>query len=158
MLYLRMKGIYERFAPHEIVTGRRLNLNHLKSPYGEYIEASMDDDVTNDMKGITHLCISLGHSRNWHGSKMCFDLDTGKLVLIRTITRLPTPERAIRIMNNYGKSQKNAGCNNKLELWDCMKNKYNWENEDLDVSDGNVEVAPLNKYPHIPAEIPGVLM
>ena len=35
----------DRFAPHEIVTGRRLNLNHVKAPSGEYIEASVDADV-----------------------------------------------------------------------------------------------------------------
>ena len=39
-----------------------------------------------------------------------------------------------------------------------MKHKYYWENEDLDVSNDNVEVKPVNVYPHIPAEIPGVLM
>ena len=54
--------------------------------------------------------------------------------------------------------QNNAGFKNKLELWDRTKNKYDWENEDLDVSDGKVEVEPVNAYPHIPAEIPGVLM
>ena len=59
------KGISNRFAPREIVTGRCLNLDHLKAPFGEYIEASVDADVTNDMKGRTHACISLGPSGNW---------------------------------------------------------------------------------------------
>ena len=59
--------ISDRFAPHEIVTGRRLNLDHLKAPFGEYIEASVDADVTNDIKGRTHACISLEPSRNWQG-------------------------------------------------------------------------------------------
>ena len=48
------KGISERFAPREIVTGKRLNLNHLKAPFGEYIEARLDSDVINVMKGRTH--------------------------------------------------------------------------------------------------------
>ena len=39
-----------------------------------------------------------------------------------------------------------------------MKNKYDWENEELDLSDGKVEVKPVNAYPHIPAEIPGAIM
>ena len=62
------EGISEQFAPHEIVTGKCLNLNHLKSPFGKYIEASVYADVTNEMKGITHPCISLGPSGNWQGS------------------------------------------------------------------------------------------
>ena len=59
------KGIYEQFAPREIVTGKRLNLNHLKAPFGEYIEARVDADVTNETKGKTYPCISLGPSGNW---------------------------------------------------------------------------------------------
>ena len=52
---------------------------------------------------------------------MCFDLETGKVVLRRTITRFPMPERVIKIINYWGKSQKNAGFKNKLEFWDIMK-------------------------------------
>ena len=89
---------------------------------------------------------------------MCFDLETGKVVLRRTITILPMPDPVISSINDWGKSQKNAGFKNKLELWDRMKNKYDWENEDLDVSDGKFEVEAVNTYPHIYAEIPGVLM
>ena len=37
-----------------------------------------------------------------------------------------------------------------------MKDKYYWDNRDLYVSDGKVEVAPVDAYPHIPAEISGV--
>ena len=59
------KVISDRFSPREIVTGRRLNLDHLKSPFGEYLEASVDADVTNDIKGQTHPCIYLCPSVNW---------------------------------------------------------------------------------------------
>ena len=48
------KGISDRFALREIVTGRRLNFKHLQAAFGEYIEASVDSEVTNDMKGRTH--------------------------------------------------------------------------------------------------------
>ena len=54
---------------------------HLQATFGEYIEASVDADVTNDMKGCTHACISLGPSGNWQGSQVCFDLETGRVVL-----------------------------------------------------------------------------
>ena len=68
------KGISERFAPREIVTGKRLKFKYLKAPFGEYIEANVDADVTDDMKGRTHPCISFGPSGNWQGSQICFDL------------------------------------------------------------------------------------
>ena len=58
------KGISDRFSPREIVTGRRLNLNHLKALFGEYLEASVDADAMNDIKGQTHPCVSLDPSVN----------------------------------------------------------------------------------------------
>ena len=67
------KVISERFAPHEIVTGKRLNLNHLKAPFGEYTEASVDAHVINDMKGRTHRCISLWPSGNCQDSQICLN-------------------------------------------------------------------------------------
>ena len=39
-----------------------------------------------------------------------------------------------------------------------MENIYNWNNEDLDVSNCKFEVKLVNAYPHISAEIPGVIM
>ena len=78
------KGISDRFAPREIVTGWRLNLKYIKAEFGE-----TDKIVTNDMKGRTHGCISLGPSENWQGSQVCFDLETGRVVLRRNIKVLP---------------------------------------------------------------------
>ena len=68
------KGISNRFAPCDIVTGRRLNFKHLQAAFGEYIEASVDAEVTDEMKGRTHSCISIGPSGNFQGSQVCFDL------------------------------------------------------------------------------------
>ena len=120
------KGISDRFAPREIVTRKRLNLKHLKASFGEYIEASVDADVTNDMKGRTHPCISLGPSGNWQGSQVCFDLETGKVVSRRTITSLPMPASVIKVINDWGQSQKNADFRNKLEFWNRLQQKYDW--------------------------------
>ena len=152
------KGISTRFAPREIVTGRRLNFKHLKAGFGDYIEATTDKEVTNDMKGRTHACISLGPSGNWQGSQVCFDLETGKVVLRRVIKTLPMPESVIRVINAWGKSQKNADFKDKFEFWDRMQRKYDWENADLDIGDGKLESEHVSKFTDIPAEIPGVRM
>ena len=115
------KGISERFAPRELFTGQRLNLNHLKAPFGGYIEASMDADVTNNIKGRTHPCISLGPSGNWQGLQIFFDLETAIVLFRLNITIFPMLERVIKIIDNWVKLKKNAGFNNKLEFWDLMK-------------------------------------
>ena len=101
-----MKGISDCFAPREIVTGRRLNLKHINAGFGDYIEAPTDEIVTNNMKGRTHGCISLGPSVNWQGSQVCFDLETSRVVLRRNIKVLPMPDSVIQVINNWGKSQK----------------------------------------------------
>ena len=62
-------------------------------------------------------------SRNWQGSQVCFDLETGRVVLRRVIKVLPMPDSIIKIINDWGKSQKNADFRNKLEFWDHLKQK-----------------------------------
>ena len=54
-----VKSSSDRFAPREIVTGQRLNLKHIKAGFGDYIEASTDEIITNDMKFCTHGRVSL---------------------------------------------------------------------------------------------------
>ena len=93
----------------------------------------------NDMKGRTHFFISLGPSGNCQGSKVCFDLETGKVIFRLTITQLPMPTSIIQVIINWGKSQKNTYFKNKLEFWDRLKQKYDWENDDLYVTEVKVD-------------------
>ena len=45
------KGISDRFSPREIVLGRPFDAERdLKARFGDYVEASVDADVTNDIK------------------------------------------------------------------------------------------------------------
>ena len=101
------------------------------------------------MKGHTHACISLGPSGNWQGFQVCFELKTGKVVFRRTITRLPMPTSIIQVINNRGKSQNNADFKKKLEFWDRLKQKYDWENYDLDVTEGKVDSECVIQHMHI---------
>ena len=68
------------------------------------------------------------------------------------------PGSVIMVINDWGKSQKNADFKNKLEYWDRLKQKYSWENEDLDLGDGKVVEELVSQFTHIPAEIPGARM
>ena len=78
------------------------------------------------------------------------------MIFRRTITRLPMPTSMIKVINNWVKSQKNADFNNLLEFWDRLKQKYDWENDDLDITKGKVESESVSQHMHIFAEIPGV--
>ena len=80
------------------------------------------------------------------------------MIFRHTITRLPMPTIIIQVINNWGKSQKNADFKNKLEFWDRLKQTYDWENYDLDVTEGKVDSESVSQHMQIPAEIPGVRM
>ena len=64
------------------------------------------------------------------------------------------PDWIIKVINDWGKLQKNANFKKRLEFWDRLNQKYDWENEEFKVSEGKVEVEPEEVCPHIPAEIP----
>ena len=85
-------GVSERHSPREIVTQRTFDFEwDCKVQLGAYVQASIDDIVTETMKLRMHGCIALGTSGNWQGSTMCFDLDTGKVVTRRIIEEIPYP-------------------------------------------------------------------
>ena len=45
-----------------------------------------------------------------------------------------------------------------MEFWDLLKQKYDWENDYLDVTEGKVDSERVSQHMNIPAEIPGVHM
>ena len=61
-----------------------------------------------------------------------------------------------RSSTTLGKSQKNAHFKNKLELWDRLKQKYDWDKDDLDVTEVKVVSDRVSQHMQIPDEVPGV--
>ena len=62
----------------------------------EYVKASRDADVTNDMEQRTDACIAVGPADNRQGSVLCFKLGNAKVVTRRTIKQLPMPDRVMK--------------------------------------------------------------
>ena len=86
----RKAGAVQGVSPCELVTGRTANYKRdCRSCMGVYVEASTDVIVANDNTPRTHSCIALGLSGNRQGSVKCFDLETDKLVVRRTISQIP---------------------------------------------------------------------
>ena len=95
-----LQGIPKKFSPRHIVTGRQLDVKkYCRAPFGAYVEASIDANVTNKMKDRTHSCLSLGSSGNLQGSLKCFDILTVKFVIRRTIKVLSIPDRFLNTLN-----------------------------------------------------------
>ena len=60
--------------------------------------------------------MSLGPSGNWQGSQVCFELETGRVILCRVIKVLSMPDSVIKIINDWGKSQKNADFKKQVRI------------------------------------------
>ena len=128
------------FSPREIVTGRTINyLKDCRADIGAYVEASMDAMVTNDHTSHTHSCIALGLSRNRQGSLKFFGLDTGKVVLRRTFTQMPYPERMVKQANYWGLKSKSAIVKGEINFFSRHGKKFDLENDELSELDVFVE-------------------
>ena len=89
-------GAVQWISPCELVTGRTVDYKRgCQACMGGYVEASTDAIFTKD--DTPHICsfIALGLSGNRQGYVKCFDLETGKVVVSRTINQIPWPERMI---------------------------------------------------------------
>ena len=77
----------------------------------------------------------------------------------QTIKVLPMPEMLLRLANRWGKSSRSEQYGNKLEFLDRHKEKFDWDNEDIEDKEGLVEPDPdQDTHPGLLAEIPGVIM
>ena len=91
------------------MTGLTVNFSkHCTVDVGAYIEASTDTIITNGNNDITHACIALGPSGNIQGSINCFNLDTGRVVVHRTVKQMICLDRILSKANAWGKKGKNA--------------------------------------------------
>ena len=100
-------GAVQGISPCEIVTGRMVNYKRdCWACMGGYVETITDAIVTDDNTPRTHSFIALGPSGNHQGSVKCFDLETGKVVVRRTINHIPWPERMIKKASAWGRLSK----------------------------------------------------
>ena len=74
-------GVSQIYSLRKIVMRQKLDMaKDRKVQFGDYIKASKDADITNNMKSFTHKCIAVEPSENWQGSINCYDLIIGMLV------------------------------------------------------------------------------
>ena len=155
---LATEGILPHYLPREIMTQRKIDfVKDCKVKFGQYIKASEDDMVTNTMNTWTHPYIAMGPSRNWQGSTKCFDLCTGNIVTWRTVTAPPMPELIQKLVNTWGLQAQGKKCKNSVEFLNCMKHKFEWENNDIPMYKTTGEEKNII-HPTLNTEIPGVVL
>ena len=76
-------------SPRKLVTGLTVNFTkHCTVDVGAYIEVRTNAITTNGNNDRPHACIILGPSGNRQRSINCFNLDTGRVVVRRTVKQM----------------------------------------------------------------------
>ena len=87
------------------------------------------------------------------GTVKAFDIKTGKVKKPREFTRLPMPDKVVKIVNQWGRRSQRESQADKLEFLNRHKQRFDWDNDEI-VDEGLVQdEIPL---PEIPAEMPGI--
>jgi len=147
-------GISDTISPREIVMRRRLDWNkHCTGEFGKYVEAHSDPDITNTNKTRTFAGIYLGITGNIQGTKKVFDLKTGTVKKCRSVTVMPMPDRIINTVNAWGKRYQEEEKKNKIEFLNRVQLQYDWDNDELEVSEGLMEELA---HPDLSAQFPGI--
>ena len=114
------------------MTGLTINFTkHCTLDVGAYVEASNDAITTDGNNNRTHACIALGPSGNRHGSINCFNLDTGRVVVSRTVKQMIWPERLLRKADVWGKKGKKAILKGQIKFLNRKGEKFDWDNDYL---------------------------
>ena len=125
-------GITGGLSSRELVTGLTVSFTkHCTVDVGAYVKSSTDTIITNGNNDRTHACVALGPSGNRQGYLNCFDLDTGWIVLRRTIKKMVWPDRLLRKVNAWGKNSRNNILKGQIKFLNRKGDKFDWDNDNL---------------------------
>jgi len=88
-------GLSSRLSPKQIMSGEVVNYKFCSMGFGRYCQIHEEDQPRNSLAARTQGAISLGPSGNSQGGQKFYTLTTGKVVVRRAWTELPTPNSVI---------------------------------------------------------------
>jgi hypothetical protein len=117
-------GVSEKYSPRKIVLGWELDFTkHCIAPFGSYIEAHSNPTITNTMRLRMFPGIFLSPTSNCQGTHKVFNINTGVVKKPCTVTLLPMPNRAISIVNNWGRCHAKEDATHSL-FSSTVRNNY----------------------------------
>ena len=146
------RGILTKRTHHGLTVNFK---DHCKFDVGGYVEASTSSVITNNNSDRTHACIFLGPSCNRQGSLNCFDLETGKVVVLSSAKKLFWPDRLLKKAEERSKKGKSAVLRGQIKFLNRRRVKFDWENDDLE----EIELSKTDEklvQPEFIAEVPGI--
>jgi len=147
-------GISNRFSPRKILQHNKLDVkHHCLAPFGSYCEVHEDNAPTNSMKSRGLPAICLGPTGNIKGTYSFLNHLMGLVIKRRRFVKLPAPDSVIQRVNTLAS---NSGVSSTLVFADHYKNPFDWP--DNTATPTALDPTQMVVYPHLPAEMPGVLL
>ena len=114
------------------MTGLTVNFTkHCMVDAGVYVETSTDAIIANCNNYRRHACIALVPSGNRQSSINCFDLDTGRFVVRRTVKQMMWMDRLLSKANAWGKKGNNANLKGQIKFLNQKGERFDWDNGNL---------------------------
>jgi hypothetical protein len=146
-------GVSSHWSLCEIVLCHHLDYtHHCCTPFGAYCEVHEDHDTgRNSMRpcGIPSIC--LGSTGNIQGTYNFYSLVSGLILKQCTWTELPVPQSVIAWVTTLSRQ---SGVSSDLVFANRKRVPFDWPDNPPD----SLDDTPVGAYPHIPAEVPGVLV
>jgi hypothetical protein len=109
-------GVSAEHSPRAIDVRTNLDWKkHCKIPFGTYVEAHDEPDVTNSMIPRTHECIALGPTGNFNGNHKLFCLNTRLVLKRRNWTTYPMSQRIQDKVNRWGEKTKKEASSSETD-------------------------------------------
>jgi hypothetical protein len=98
---------YVHICPKEALTGKKVDYAlEVRAGFGDYVEATTPNGVSNSMSSRTESAIVLSPVGNSRGSMHLLNLATFKVITKDTFKKMPMPQHIIVIMSTYAEKQK----------------------------------------------------
>lgn len=96
-------------SPREEYTARKLDFKvDCQLEFGEYVQVSEDEEITNTMASRTTGAICMGPAGTLQGTYKFLSLTTWRILRRRSWTSLPVPQEVVKVINDKVKEEVNA--------------------------------------------------
>ena len=135
---LAYNGVSDSLSPISIILGKKLaSYEHLKLPFGTYVQVHADDQSHNDMSLRTIGAIALEATNSDEGCHQFLNLNTKKVITRRQYQVLPMPDNVIKRVEKLALEEKQPPIKNGCPVFERSENGGEYEDGTDDEEQGD---------------------
>ncbi|MGL6130279.1 MAG: hypothetical protein ACRCZ9_01525, partial [Fusobacteriaceae bacterium] len=143
-------GVSENYSPKTIMSGETIIYKQYTLPFGTYCQVHEEDKPRNSMAARSQGAISLGPSNNRQGGQKFYTLSTCKVIVRRSWTAIPMPDKVVKRINDLSQSQPV-----QVEFYDREYRTISDNTDEIDSNSAAYEL-PGDDHPNQILQITGV--